>query len=182
MSIVTMKNKTRATRNVKIQNKTNNMGYGNYLKNKIRGSTSCTSGQIFVKNVVKSRVNKRINYDQYIISKKMCCIRKILQENCKNNITKKKASSKSCSIKKTQQPNYGKYQSNLGGRKPTLKQRILNSCGCTKDLSSFGATKYGGSGFAASASKRLERIIGTGIYEDNKSKNNNARNASCGVY
>ena len=97
MSIVTMKNKTRATRNVKIQNKINNMGYGNYLKKKVRGSSSCPNSKV-LNNTIKSRVNQRINYDQYIISKKICCIRRILKENCKNNITKKKASSNSCQI------------------------------------------------------------------------------------
>ena len=181
MSIVTMKNKTRATRNVKIQNKINNMGYRTYLKNKVRGSSSCPNSKV-LNNTIKSRVNERINYDQYIISKKICCIRRILKENCQNNITKKKASSNSCQINKTPQPNYGRYPSSLGGRKSTLKQRILNSCGCTKDLSGFGTTKYEGSGYAASAVKRLERIIGDGIYEDNKNKNNNAKNAKCGVY
>jgi len=179
MSIVTMKNKTRATRNVKIQNKINNMGYGNYLKKKVRGSSSCSNSKV-LNNTIKSRVNQRINYDQYIISKKICGIRRILKENCKNNITKKKASSNSCQINKTAQTNYGKYPSSLGGRKTTLKQRILNSCGCTKDLTGFGQTKYEGSGYASSAVKRLERIIGDGIYEDNK--NNNAQNAKCGVY
>tara|TARA_B100002051_G_C16501278_1_gene517989 strand:+ start:48 stop:593 length:546 start_codon:yes stop_codon:yes gene_type:complete len=181
MSIVTMKNKTRATRNVKIQNKINNMGYGTYLKNKVRGSSSCPNSKV-LNNTIKSRVNNRINYDQYIISKKICSIRKILMENCKNNITKKKASSNSCQINKTPQPNYGKYPSSLGGKKATLKQRILNSCGCTKDLSDFGTTKYQGSGHASSAVKRLERIIGDSIFEDNQNKNNNARNAKCGVY
>ena len=182
MSIVTMKNKTRATRNVKIQNKINNMGYGTYLKKKVRGSSSCPSSKVLNKTT-KSRVNERINYDQYIISKKICCIRRILKENCKNNITKKKAPVKTCVFQKTKNLNYGYYaDSNLGGRRPTLKQRILNSCGCTKDLSSFGATKYVGSGYASSAVKRLERIIGDSIFEDNKNKNNNAQNAKCGVY
>ena len=47
-------------------------------------------------------------------------------------------------------------------------------------MTAYGATKYEGAGFAASSCKRLERIIGTSVCEDNK--NNNAKNAKCSVY
>ena len=189
MSIVTMKNKTRAIKNSRTgpkkniyrnryfcgsgvaQNGTSNnnsFGYSAYNKKLIRGRTSCDKAKTI--NVVKSRVNKRLTSERYIINKKMSVIRKILCDNKTAGITKKSAKQKYL-CKKTTQPVSGRYTTSLGGRRPTLKQRILNSCNCTKDLTAYGSTKYEGAGYASSASSRLERIVGTTVCEDIKYQN-----------
>ena len=189
MSIVTLKNKSRATRNVKITNKINRnknscvgvevqnrlkpMGYHSFNRRlKINFGSECCPNGSTNKQIVKPRVNQRLTNQQALLNKKISVLRRIACDNKTKNITKLSTKKRDyCKIVgKTNTVQTGKYTNSKGGRRRSRKDNVVKYCSVTKDL------LLPGNGLISC--RRITNLISDVVCDDKK----NAKNAKCGVY
>jgi len=189
MSIVTLKNKSRATRNVKITNKINRnknscvgvevqnrlkpMGYHSFNRRlKINFGSECCPNGSTNKQIVKPRVNQRLTHQQALLNKKISVLRRIACDNKTKNITKLSTKKRDyCKIVgKTNTVQTGKYTNSKGGRRRSRKDNVVKYCSVTKDL------LLPGNGLTSCM--HITNLISNVVCDDKK----NAKNAKCGVY